>query len=75
VYAVGERHFMEIDNEPDRDAQELHIAQELRLVDWHNPLDGLDLNQDGAVDQHIEAQRVFPRKALVLNADGLLAGE
>ena len=64
---------MEIDEKSDRDIQQFHVAQQLRLVDWQDLFHGLGFHEHAALDQQIEAQRLFSREAFVFNRYELLA--
>src|SRR5205823_13326146 len=72
VNPVGQFHFMEIDEQPKRDIQQFHVAQELRFVDGQNLLYGLCFHQHTTFHQHIES-RFLSREALVFNHHEFLA--
>ena len=58
--SVDETQFVEVDEESYRHVQELHVAQQLGLVDWKNPLDCLCFDQDATFHQHVEFQGALP---------------
>jgi len=65
VHTVRKPGDVEIDQKPDRNIQEFHIAQELCFVDWQDCLHRLPFDQNAALDENIEAQSLVARKALV----------
>jgi len=40
---LDEFHFVEVDDKPERDVEEFHVAQELRFVDWQDFLHAFEL--------------------------------
>jgi hypothetical protein len=64
---------MEIDEQSDRDVQQFHVAQQLRLVDWQDFFHGLGFHERATLHLQIEAQRLFPREPFVFNRHELLA--
>src|SRR5438128_1117142 len=70
---VGYFHFVEINEQPDRNAEQLHVAQQLRLVNRENLLHSFGLYQHAAFDQQIETKRLLTREAFVLSDNHLLA--
>jgi hypothetical protein len=73
VNTVGQFHLMEIDEQPKRDIQQFHVAQELCFVDGQNLLHGLCFYHHTPFHQHIESQRFLSREALVFNHHEFLA--
>ena len=68
---IGQFHLMEVDEQPKRNIQQFHVAQELRFVDGQNLLHRLCFHQRAA-DQHIEAQRFFAGEAFIFYQHRLL---
>jgi len=64
---------MEVDEEAYGNIQQLHVAEQLGLVDGENGLDRFDFDQDAVVNQQIEAERFLTGEALVFDDDLLLA--
>ena len=48
---------MKIDQQTERHVKQLHVAQELRLVNRENLFHSLRFNQDAAFDKHVKTQR------------------
>ena len=70
---VNQFHLVKVDEQPNRDIGQFHVAQELSLVDGENFLHGLCFHQSAIFDQQIKPQRFFAGEALVGNQDDLLA--
>ena len=64
--------LMKIDEQPNRNVQQLHIAQKLGLVDCQDPLHGFGFNEYAAL-QHIESQRLFSRESFIFDRNEFLA--
>jgi hypothetical protein len=63
MHTVGQFHLMEVDEQPNRDIQQLHIAQELGLVDGQNFLHGFCFHQHTIFHEQIKPQRLFACEA------------
>jgi hypothetical protein len=64
--------FVEVDEEADRDVQELHVAEKLGFVDGKHLFDRFEFDQEAVFDEEVEAEWFFEGVALVLDEDGLL---
>jgi hypothetical protein len=60
---------MEVNHQTQRDIQQFHVTEQLRLMDREHFLDALEFQQQAVLDQHIKAQRLIEDQALVFNAD------
>jgi hypothetical protein len=75
MYAVCKLQFIKINEQSDRNIDQLEIAHELGLVDRQHLSDRLRLNQDAIFDQNIETERFLPSKSFIGNGYDLLANE
>lgn len=57
--AVGEFHFMEVDEESKGYIHQFHVAEQLRLVDRKHILQGFGLNKNAPFYEHVEPQGLF----------------
>ena len=71
--AVDELHLVEVDEEADGNVQQLHVAEELRLVNWQDLLRSFGFHQDAVFNQHVEAERLLSSEPFVLDLHGFLA--
>ena len=62
--SVDESHFVEIDEKANRNIHEFHVAEELRLVDRKDLLDGFGLNKNAVLNEHVESERFVTGKPL-----------
>src|SRR6266511_1765621 len=69
AYAISDLHLVEIDQQPERHIKQLHVAQELGLMDRKNFFHGFCLNRHAPLNQHIKPQRLFLRESFVLDQD------
>jgi hypothetical protein len=53
-HAVGQFQFIEVDDQPQRDVEQLHAAQQLSLIDGMDVGNGFDLNEQASVDQQLQ---------------------
>ncbi len=70
--SIGKPWDVEIDQQTDRDIQELHITQKLCLMDRQQPFNRLRFDQNAPFDQNIEAERLLSSKTLVVNSNKAL---
>jgi hypothetical protein len=63
---------VEVDHEPERHVEQFHVAEELRLVDRQDFLNGLGFNQQTAVYEQIESERFLSTESFVLQSNHLL---
>ena len=70
--AIRELRLVEVDDETDRDVEQPHIAEELRLVNGQNLLRTLEFEQQAVIDEHVKAQWFLEHEALVLDFDETL---
>jgi hypothetical protein len=63
---------MEVDDEPDRNIEQFHVAEELSLVDGDDVLDTLQFEQQAPINQHVESQRFIEHKAFVFDLNDAL---
>jgi hypothetical protein len=47
---------MEIDEQSDRNIQQLHVTEELRFAEWMQGLNSLEFQEQAVVHQNIERQ-------------------
>jgi hypothetical protein len=71
--SVGEFHLVEVDEQPDRNVEQLHVAQELSLVDRQDFLYSLCFHEHAAFHQDIEAQWLLAGEAFVFDQRHVLA--
>jgi hypothetical protein len=64
---IRELHHIEVYQQTDRNVHELHVAQELRLMNREEPLSRFALHQDTTLDQNIEPERLFTSEAFIIN--------
>ena len=69
---VGESDFVEVDQESQWDLQQLHVADELRLMNRRDFPHSLQLYQQTRFDQDVELQALLKHDTLVLDPDVLL---
>ena len=74
MHAVGEFEFVEVDQKPDRNIEELHIAEELRLVDGQDLRHSLDLHQYRIINEKVEPENFFPNESFVFDGHLFLRG-
>ena len=73
---VLEAHDVEVEEEPEVDARELEVGQDLRFVDGGELANSLDFDEDHALDQQvdpiarIDEQFTVPDRELLLTLDG-----
>jgi hypothetical protein len=65
---------MEVDDEPDRNIEQFHVAEELSLVDREDVLDALQFEQQAPINQHVGSQRFIEYKAFVFDLNDALVG-
>ena len=70
---IGNFLLMKIDEQPNRDVQQLHVAQKLGLVDWQNFFHGFGFYEHTALYQNIESQGLFSRETFVFYRNEFLA--
>ena len=73
--AIGEFHFMEVDEEPERHIHEFHVAEQLCFVNRQHILQGFGLNKNAFFHEHIEPQRLLSFEPFVVDNDDLLTRE
>jgi len=64
---------VKVHEETDGDIQELHVTEELGLVDGKDVFDRFEFDQKTVVDEEVEAEWLFEGVALVLDGNDLLA--
>ena len=65
--AVSQFYLMEIDEQPEGDIQQFHVAHELCSVDGQDPLYSLGFHKHAALHQYIEAQWLLTSEAFVFD--------
>ena len=70
--AIDKLHFMEIDQQAEGNIQQLHVAQQLCLVDWQDGFDCLEFDEKTSVDEQIEPQLLCEHEVFVIDDDFLL---
>ena len=66
-YAVGEFRYVEVDDQAQRNVKQFHVAQQLRLVNRHDVLNGFDFHLEAAIDEDIELENFVENQVLVAN--------
>jgi hypothetical protein len=72
--AIHEPNFMEVDEKPERHIEQLHVAEELGLVDRKDLSHGFRFNKQTACDEHVKSKGLLASEPFVLNTDDSLAG-
>ena len=67
VNAIDELDLMKIYEQADRDIEELHVTEELGLVDGKDFLNCLEFKQETSVHQNVEAQGFLESQPLVFD--------
>ena len=70
--AVHQLKLMEVDEKTYRDVQQLHVTQQLGLMDRQDLLDRFEFEQQAILDQNIKPKWLFEDKALVFDFDNAL---
>lgn len=64
---MDEFHFVKVNHEPERDVQESHVAEQSCLMDRNHIFHSLCFDEQAALDQNVEPQRLFAGETLVLD--------
>lgn len=70
--SIDESHFIEVDEKPNRDIEELHVAQKLRFVNGKDFCHRLGFDEYASFDKYIQSKIFLFNKALVGNFDRIL---
>jgi len=71
---IYDSHFMEIYEQAQRNIQQFHVAQQLRLVDRKNLLSGLYFYKHTPLDQDIKSKGLLTAKPFVFDDNDFLTG-
>jgi hypothetical protein len=66
-YAFLEDRLMEVNEQSDRDIQQLHVTEELRFAEWMQNLNSLEFHEQAVAHQDIESQWFIKDKPLVFD--------
>jgi hypothetical protein len=73
--AVGAFGFVAVDEQADRDVEQLHVAQKRTFVNGEDFPDGLRFDENTALHQEIKAERLIADKGFVGDRNQLPVGE